>query len=59
MVSQESAFSHWNEKNDGKVSLRGYMHTNWPQQGYRKGGLLQSSGFFLNKKRKKFFNART
>ena len=23
------------KKNDGKASLRGYMHTNWPQQ---KGG---------------------
>ena len=25
----------FSEKNDGKASLRGYMHTNWPQQ---KGG---------------------
>ena len=29
----KSAFSQ--KKNDGKASLRGYMHTNWPQQ---KGG---------------------
>ena len=27
---------HFLRKNDGKASLRGYMHTNWPQQ--KQGG---------------------
>ena len=30
----KSAFSHWKNGGGGKVSLRGYMHTNWPQRVY-------------------------
>ena len=44
-------------KNDGKASLRGYMHTNWPQQ---RGSLSNKKGvkkayrklFFRNQTRK-------
>ena len=39
-------------KNDGKASLRGYMHTNWPQQ---RGSLLKQEEGVKKAYRKLFF----